>query len=98
MSTSLPPHSRQQARSSSKPSQHVWEAAQRPPPLTVPAASVAKPWTTRTDHANLASDHAEHAPERHPRPAPTDRAPPSPRAHTITTDPGDRQISPFAAP
>ena len=47
----LSPPCRQQARKRSKPSQHVWEAAHRPPPLPVPAASVAKPWTTRTRHA-----------------------------------------------
>src|SRR3954464_12135327 len=51
------------------------------------------------DHAHEPRpDHAERAPERHPRPAPTDRAPPSPRAYTIPTDPGDRQTSLFAAP
>ena len=47
----MSPHCGQQARSSTKTSQHVWEAAHRPPPLPVPAASVAKPWTTRTRHA-----------------------------------------------
>src|SRR3954470_24723604 len=51
------------------------------------------------DHAHKpCPDHAERAPERHPRPASTDHTPPSPHAHTITTDPGDRQTSPFAAP
>ena len=37
-------------------------------------------------------------PVRHARPTPTDRAPPSPRAYVIATDPGDRQTSLFAAP
>jgi hypothetical protein len=88
----MPPHSRQQARGRTSRANLVWEAAHRPPPLPVPAASVAKPWTTRTRHAQTMPS------VRHPRPASTDRAPPSPRAHTITTDPGDRQTSPFAAP
>jgi hypothetical protein len=47
----MPPHSRQQARGSTSRANLVWEAAHRPPPLPVPAASVAKPWTTRTRHA-----------------------------------------------
>ena len=37
-------------------------------------------------------------PVRHARPTPIDRAPPSPRAYMIATNPGDRQTSPFAAP
>ena len=94
----MPPHSRQQARGKTSRANLVWEAAHRPPLLPVHCSSLAKPWTTRTNRAQTARDHAERAPERQPRAAPTDRAPPSPRAHTIAADPGDRQTSPFAAP
>src|SRR3954464_14877712 len=94
----MSPQCGQQDRRRNKPSQHVWEQANPPPPLPVQRSNVANPWTTRTDRAQLASNHAEHAPERHPRHTPTDRAPPSPRAYTITTDSGDRQTSPFTAP
>ena len=47
----MSPHCGQQARGRTSRANLVWEAAHRPPPLPVPAASVAKPWTTRTSRA-----------------------------------------------
>ena len=47
----MPPYCGQQARGRTSRANLVWEAAHRPPPLPVPAASVAKPWTTRTSRA-----------------------------------------------
>ena len=76
--------------------------------LAVPTLSGRSPMP----HRPLSTSPASKTPTRAPRNAapvplptvpsmrqsPTDYAPPSLRAYVITTDPGDRQTSPFAAP
>ena len=76
----------------------VWKITHAsPPPLDQPCLEDIDQ-STQERRARASVNHAEHAPERHTRPTPTDRAPHSPRAYMIATDPGDRQTSPFAAP
>src|SRR3954453_22237271 len=94
----MPPQCRQQARKGTSPSHLVWEITHAsPPPLDQPCLEDIEQ-STQERRARASVNHAERAPERHPRHTPTDRAPPSPRAYTITTIPGDRHTSPFAAP
>src|SRR3954467_13014252 len=94
----MPPQCRQQARKETSHANLVWEITHAsPPPLDQPCLEDTKQ-STQERRARASANRAEHALERHPRPKPTDRAPPSLRAYTITTDPGDRQTSPIAAP
>src|SRR3954463_5907173 len=94
----MPPQCRQQARRGTSRANLVWEITHAsPPPLDQPCLEDIDQ-STQERRARASVNHAERAPERRPRHTPTDRAPPSPCASTITTDPGDRQTSPFAAP
>src|SRR3954468_13474582 len=94
----MPPEWRQQARRETSRANLVWEITHAsPPPLDQPCLEDIDQ-STQECRARASVNHAERAPERHPRHTPTDRVPPSPRAYTIDTDPGDRQTSPFAAP
>src|SRR3954462_1882600 len=94
----MSPQCRQQARRGTSRANLVWEITHAsPPPLDQPCLEDTDQ-STQERRARASANRAEHAPERHPRPKPTNRAPPSPHAYTIATDLGDLQTSPFAAP
>ena len=76
--------------SGSKPTPHRHSLSQ-------PRALLATGPHARTAPSSLAT-MPRARPERHARPKPTNRAPPSPRAYMIATNPRDRQTSPFVAP